>query len=88
MSTEDTCSFLEEAMSHLLQPKARSVCGLPVPAMELWMAEVKVTGGISQASLNPRLQRAPLVPPAPRDVPQLRTSAGVDGSVQSYLPRG
>ena len=75
-------------MNHPLQPKARSICRLPVPAMELWTAEVKVTGGISWANLNPWLQRAPLVPPAPRDIPQLRTSAGVDGSVQSYLPRG
>lgn len=70
------------------KPKARSMCRLPVPAMELWTAEVKVTGGISRANLNPWLQRAPLVPPSPRDVPQLRTSAGVDGSVQSYLSRG
>lgn len=72
-------------MNHPLQPKALSVCRLSVPAMELWTTEVKVTGGISRANLNPWLQRAPLVPPAPRDIPQLRASAGVNSSVQSYL---
>ena len=73
-------------MNHPLQPKALSVCRLSVPAMELWIAEVKVTGGTSQVNLNPWLQREPLVPPTPRDIPQLRTSAGVNSSMQSYLP--
>lgn len=52
-------------MNHPLQPKALGVRWLPEPVMELWTTEAKVMDRISQVNLNPWLQIAPLVPPAP-----------------------